>query len=127
MSAESEAIKHDILVVDDDSDGREALCDLLEMVGYRVECLRNGQEALNYLHEVSPHPRLILLDLYMPVMDGWEFMRRLHDDPTIADLPVVVLSALDRPYADHARTVLQKPVDVRLLMDTVTQIVGSNP
>jgi two-component system chemotaxis response regulator CheY len=127
MSPEYEAIKHDILVVDDDSDGREALCDLLEMLGYRVECLRNGQEALNYLHEVSLRPRLILLDLYMPVMDGWEFMRRLQDDPAIADLPVVVLSALDRPHADHARTVLQKPVDVRLLMDTVTQIVGSNP
>lgn len=126
MSAQYQAIQHDILVIDDDSDGREALCDLLEMLGYRVECFANGQEALNYLHETSPTPKLILLDLYMPVMDGWEFMRRMHLDPSIADLPVIVLSAIDRPRARYARAILQKPVNVRELVDTVNEIMGSN-
>lgn len=55
--------------------------------------------------------RLVLLDLWMPLMDGWEFLRRQKSDPSIADIPVVVLSALPPASLDGADTVLKKPVD----------------
>jgi CheY-like chemotaxis protein len=123
MTAESEVLQKRILVIDDDPDSREALCDLLELLGYEVGSAENGLEGLRYLSSKQLSPSLILLDLYMPVMDGWEFMRQLHGNPGTADLPVIVLSAADRPSAGEAEVVLQKPVNVLELMDTVARFV----
>ena len=63
-----------ILVVEDDEDAREAMVALLQMKGYRAVPAGNGKEALDYLHQ-APVPDLIILDLWMPVMDGWQFRR----------------------------------------------------
>jgi CheY-like chemotaxis protein len=127
MTAQSEVLQKLILVIDDDTDSREALCDLLELLGYEVGSAENGLEGLRYLSREQPLPSLILLDLYMPVMDGWEFMRQLHGNPGTADLPVIVLSAADRPAAEEAEAVLQKPVNVLELMDTVARFVRPRP
>jgi CheY-like chemotaxis protein len=121
MTAENHGLHKSILVIDDDTDSREALCDLLELLGYEVGSAENGLEALRYLSNRRDSPSLILLDLYMPVMDGWEFMRQLHGNPCTADLPVIVLSAADRPTASEAEAILQKPVNVLELMDTVAR------
>jgi CheY-like chemotaxis protein len=81
-----------ILVVDDDHAIRESLSELLEDEGYHVAKATNGQEALEVLARVGP-PCVILLDLMMPVMDGYEFMGRKTADPALASIPVVVITA----------------------------------
>jgi CheY-like chemotaxis protein len=85
--------KH-ILVVEDNAAARDALAALLGAAGYSVACAANGREALDHLR--GPHrPFLILLDLSMPVMDGWEFRARQRQSPSLASIPVILLSAED--------------------------------
>ena len=87
-----------ILLVEDDADIRLQVVLALELEGYEVVQASNGKEALALLRSSSPEglPCCIILDLMMPVMDGWEFRRRQREDPALASVPVVVLSALDQ-------------------------------
>jgi CheY-like chemotaxis protein len=96
------------------------MAQLLALEGYDSAMAANGREALDYLRRGSA-PRLILLDLMMPVMDGWEFRREQQRDPAIADVPVVVLSALDRGRAADviADDFLKKPLDFDRLLRLV--------
>ena len=103
-----------ILVVEDDLRALEALTDLLEASGYTVQKARNGQEALTQA-KVQP-PGMILLDLSMPVMDGWEFMRQQRLEPSIADIPVVVITALVSAVPAGAKALVTKPINVNRLM-----------
>src|SRR5262245_43368027 len=83
-----------VLVVADSIDTRDSLAFLLRRVGgYQVSTAADGQEALDRLR-AGPRPGLILLDLLMPAMDGWEFCRRLRQDPALASIPVVVVSGV---------------------------------
>jgi CheY-like chemotaxis protein len=111
-----------ILIVEDDADLREMMAQLLTLEGFRTATATNGQDALNYLNN-SQRPDLILLDLMMPVMDGWEFRRRQSADPAIARVPVVVLSAVDpsRSADLGAAAILKKPLDFDRLLDLVRQ------
>lgn len=108
-----------ILVVDDDPDILDALSEILEGEGYRVRRARNGREAFERLGPVPP--QLILLDLMMPVMDGWEFATRMRqDDETPAEVPIIVLSA-DRNVGAKARELgavghLSKPFELGELL-----------
>ncbi len=109
-----------ILIVEDDAELREMMAQLLTLEGFRAETVANGRDALAYLHK-GDAPDLILLDLMMPVMDGWEFRRRQRAHPEFAHVPVVVLSALD-----HARAAdlgdpafLKKPLDLDRLLELV--------
>ena len=113
-----------ILVVEDDPDIRDAMTAILESEGYEVVGAAEGHEALDRLRghlEGPARPRVILLDLMMPVMDGWEFRRRQRANPAVADVPVVVLSALDQSRAvDLAATeILKKPLDFDRLLALV--------
>jgi two-component system, chemotaxis family, chemotaxis protein CheY len=116
-----------VLVVDDDPDILDALSEILEAEGYGVTRARNGQEALDRL-EPSP-PGLILLDLMMPVMDGWEFARRMRQrSPEVSNLPIIVLSA-DRNVGARAREIgavghLAKPFELADLLNLVRGTVG---
>jgi CheY-like chemotaxis protein len=83
-----------ILVVEDDEDAREAMVALLQMKGYRAVPAGNGREALDYLEE-APAPDLIILDLWMPVMDGWHFRSEQIKNPRLAHIPVIVVTARD--------------------------------
>ena len=83
---------HTILVVDDDADIRDSVAEVLEDAGYRVQQAANGREALDYL-QASAYPCIILLDLMMPVMDGPQFRAAQQSKPTLAGIPVVVISA----------------------------------
>ena len=109
-----------ILVVEDDEGAREALSDILRDEGFRVETAGNGLEALEYL-ERAPPPCMILLDLVMPVMDGWEFRQRQLRHEGLAPIPVVVLTATagEGPEAVSASDVLRKPVDFDALLARV--------
>lgn len=110
-----------ILVVDDDSAIVEALTDALNDEGYRVVAARNGASALEWLAK-HPAPGLILLDLMMPVMDGYEFRRRQLSDSRLAGIPTVVLSASARDDAVaqmNGITWLQKPISLDILLGVV--------
>ena len=109
-----------VLIVEDDADLREMMAQLLALEGYQATTVANGREALEYLqHERAPD--VILLDLMMPVMDGWEFRRQQKADPQIAPVPVIVLSALDQRRAApvEAEAFLNKPLDFDRLLELV--------
>jgi len=112
-----------VLVVDDDPDILEAVCDILEGEGYRVARARNGREALERLDEEKPI--LILLDLMMPVMDGLAFARALRGRERDRSIPIVVISADGDPQkaaALGARGFLAKPFDIDALLAEVASL-----
>lgn len=109
-----------ILVVEDDEVTRDGLLFLLQDRGYAAQGVANGKEALDYLRS-QPLPCLIVLDLMMPVMNGAEFRRRQREEPALASLPVVVLSAVEGTLgADmEAAAYVPKPVDPGELLAAV--------
>jgi two-component system, chemotaxis family, chemotaxis protein CheY len=122
MSADST-----ILVVDDDPAIREVLEEALSIAGYSVETAANGSEAFERLDE-EDLPRLILLDLMMPVMNGWRFCERQSADPRLSGIPVVIVSA-DRRATQAASILgaadcLTKPVGLDELLEVVARHVG---
>jgi CheY-like chemotaxis protein len=121
-------VEKTILVVEDDPDIRETIAQILEEEGYRALMAENGQEALRRLAE-GPRPRLILLDLMMPVMDGWQFREEQRKDPTIATIPVVVVSAdgqvRQKAERIHADGHIRKPVGIDALLAVVERYCSS--
>lgn len=112
---------HTILVVDDDEPTRSALRGLLEARGYLVATCANGREALDYLGE-HPAPRLVLLDLMMPVMNGWETRDRMLAHPEWRRIPVAILSARgDAPRALEFVAYIGKPIEFGRLFAVVTE------
>lgn len=113
-----------VLIVEDQPDLRETLASLLEDLGYLVAVAANGRDALAHLQSAPP-PALILLDLIMPVMNGWVFRAEQQRDPKLADIPVVVVSgAANLPHhsaALNAVAYLTKPVDLNMLLALVDQ------
>ena len=113
-------MSHTVLVVEDDVDIRQALMEILEEHGFAALGARDGAEALDLLSRAAELPCLILLDLMMPVMDGASFREAQREDPRLASIPVVVLSAyrdVDRHAAPlDAVSVLRKPPSVRELV-----------
>jgi len=109
-----------ILLVDDNVDVREALRFVIESGGYAVAEAWNGQEALRYLHGNGP-PRLILLDLKMPIMDGWTFLEERRKVAAFQQVPVIVISASligENPLAD-VDLWIPKPVYAELLLAAI--------
>lgn len=111
-----------VLLVEDDPDLRETLRAILEDSGVAVACAANGREALAYLREEEP-PRLVLLDLMMPVMNGWEFRAEQMKDAKLSGIPVAVLSA-DSRTASKAESLgvdryLKKPIQLEELLSLV--------
>jgi two-component system chemotaxis response regulator CheY len=112
-----------VLLVEDDEDARQALADVLEENGYHVAAARHGAEALTKLRELDGRCQLILLDLMMPVMNGWDFRRKQKAIPALAGIPVLLMSAGARLAAEAgdlgAVGTITKPVEVSDLLDKV--------
>ena len=110
-----------VMIVEDDRDTREMLGRFLELEGFEVRTAANGQLALNSLQEQGG-PSVILLDLMMPVMNGWQFREEQSRNPRFSRIPVVVLTAAgpreDIP-AISADGWLSKPVDFDRLLATI--------
>jgi CheY-like chemotaxis protein len=112
-----------VLVVEDDQEVRDAIAEVLADSEYKAVSAANGEEALERLRSASVRPCLILLDVMMPTMDGWAFRAEQERDPSVKDIPVILLSA----HADVKSAALQmnaagflvKPVAVDTLLDTV--------
>lgn len=115
-----------VLVVDDDPDICETLQTVLEVSGYRVAAAANGREALAALRS-GVRPCLVLLDLMMPVMNGMEFRAEQRADPSIASVPVVVVSG-DHGATEKAMAMglegLSKPIDIDVLLQVVGRFCG---
>lgn len=118
---ENNQSKH-ILIVDDSEDQQILLKMLLEDRGYTTECTSNGEEALTLLRSKKEKPQTILLDLKMPVMDGYDFRRLQREDPFLCDIPVIVMSGEDNIVETKKRTnsdVVSKPLNIRMLMSAI--------
>ena len=112
-----------VLIVDDDEDIRDTLKELLEDEGYEVACGANGREALDKLRAMQGQPCMIVLDLMMPVMDGWEFLREQRSDPALRDIPVCVITAAgpQPTSAVPVEEILHKPVRIERVLDVLEQ------
>jgi two-component system, chemotaxis family, chemotaxis protein CheY len=116
-----------ILVVDDDLDALEAMRFVLEGAGYDVVTAANGEEALRYLQGRGA-PGLILLDLMMPVMNGWTFLAHVESDPRLGAIPIVVLSGGMLREAEIASLgvaeYLEKPVEISTLFPVIRRYLA---
>lgn len=113
---------HQILIVDDDADIRESLIELISDHGYEAVGASDGRAALDQLRAGQRRPCVILLDLMMPRMDGWQFREEQRNDPTLAGIPVVVLSAYEHRAAMSelgAADYLGKPVPIDALIGAI--------
>lgn len=112
-----------VLVVEDDIEIRYVLKEALEIEGYEVYTAGNGKEAIDTLLNTACHPCLILLDLMMPVMSGWEFLKHRHENDTLATIPVVVVSAAGERKLQEAEAegVVKKPINLDLLLNWVNR------
>jgi CheY-like chemotaxis protein len=119
---ETQRYRGEVMVVEDDFAIRETLRELLEEEGYGVVEASNGVEALARLRG-DKAPRLILLDLMMPVMDGWQFRDVLEHDPKLASIPVIVISAdhgLEEKVGEmRVEGYLAKPFELDRLLATI--------
>ncbi len=117
-----------VLVVDDDKD----ICDMISAAlagqGYETVVTGNGREALAYLRSSTRQPGLILLDLMMPEMTGWEFRRVQQSDPALADIPVAIITGMagveEKASSIGAVDVLGKPSRVETLTALVSRFCG---
>jgi CheY-like chemotaxis protein len=114
-----------VLVIEDDAESREALCHILELHGFEPYEAADGLEALEYLRNADTKPLVIVLDLRMPRMNGWEFLNSLCTDKELKSIPVVVLSGegtrrdedeLEEPLA----IVVAKAAPIAEVMDAVS-------
>jgi CheY-like chemotaxis protein len=119
-----------ILIVDDDKEVRSALAEMLEGEGYAVTGAHNGREALQLMRG-GLHPAVILLDLMMPVMDGWDFRSEQERDPAFARVPVVIVSASGfSPESIHTQfrpaAYVPKPLERKQLLEVIGRLLRSS-
>jgi DNA-binding response OmpR family regulator len=112
-----------ILIIEDDADIRDSLEEVLRCASYRVQKAENGKAALELLERSRSVPDLILLDLMMPVMDGWDFRQRQLERPEWRNVPVIVISAGGNveQKAAHLSAVgwIKKPLEISTLLGAV--------
>jgi CheY-like chemotaxis protein len=115
-----------VLVVEDDPDLREALVDLLAANHVSVNAVRDGEQAVYYLM-LESRPDLILLDLRLPSLNGWDFLEWLRTQPDLGTIPVAILSGAPTEYVELTETqepliCLTKPVDPEVLLAIVDEL-----
>lgn len=109
---------HTVLIVEDEEDLRELMRSALEMNGYSVVTAEEGTAALDKLADIG-RPCLILLDLVMAGMNGWDFFATLRQRPEFADVPVVVHSSAASRAPEGVARVVRKPVNLDRLLTVV--------
>lgn len=119
-----------ILIIEDDLAIRTYLSMLLELEGFQIRQASNGQEGLNSLEKDKTLPSLIILDLMMPVMDGWQFRENQVADPEASSIPVVVMTAdghaPEKAAKMGAQGCIQKPLNIDLLLKTVNKFAKAS-
>jgi two-component system, sensor histidine kinase and response regulator len=115
------ALPGTVLVVEDDHDVRVAVRITLESEGYQVHSVTDGRRALEFLERSPQPPDLILLDLMMPGMDGWEFATRLRASHRLRSIPVVAIPAFDEMPPPGIVAFLRKPLKFDALLHLAAQ------
>lgn len=114
--------KPQVLIVDDDLDIRETLADVLEDSGFTALTAPNGLEALQLLRRTA---LVILLDLMMPIMDGYGFLEEREKDPALSTIPVAVLTAshgVERGRIGGRAPIVPKPIDLKKLVNVLREL-----
>lgn len=114
------------MVVDDDAGSLAAMADILSLEGYLILTMSNGREALDHLQAETEPPAFIILDLFMPVMDGWQFLAEMKADQRLSELniPVIVVTAFNAKV-QGANAVIRKPIDLERLLHTLKTLEKS--
>lgn len=113
-------MNHTVLLVEDEEDLRETMRDALELNGFEVIAAEDGQAALEALDHID-HVCLVLLDLLMPRMNGWDFFEQMRARPALADVPVIVHSSAPGQAPKGVTRVLQKPLGFEQLISIVQE------
>jgi two-component system chemotaxis response regulator CheY len=111
---------HTILIVEDEEDLRELMRESLERRGYTVVTAEEGQDALQKIGHID-HLCLVLLDLLMPGMNGWDFFEKMRERPELARVPVIVHSSASSRAPAGVTRVLQKPIMFERLISVVSE------
>lgn len=112
-------VENTLLVIEDEETIREMLKLALEFQGYTVHTAANGEEGLDALRRI-PRPCVILLDLMMPIMNGWEFINAVKQDTTLKGIPIVVVTAFaERGETVKTEQIINKPVNLEVLFEVV--------
>ena len=112
-------LRESVLVVEDSPLMQGAMKMILEWEGYRVSCAANGREALDRLRD--ERPGLILLDLHMPVMDGWQLRDELKQDPDLAAIPIITVSGMVNADSFDGAGCVHKPFEPEELLAVIRQ------
>jgi CheY-like chemotaxis protein len=115
-----------VLVIDDDDDFCASMRELLVGAGYDVRCCKNGREGLDTLADGTYEPCAIIVDLNLPVMDGYTFLAACEVEPRLRAFPVIVVSAYGEPTGIET-DFLSKPVNVSRLLRTLNKLAGAVP
>lgn len=118
-----------VLIVEDSVEVLEATRCLVQEGGYSVVCAADGHEALWHLSRMNPLPDVILLDLMMPLMDGWQVLNELQRNAVFSNIPVILVSALDldAPCFPQVTAYLRKPVNCGRLLAVLADICDTAP
>jgi CheY-like chemotaxis protein len=111
---------HTVLIVEDEEDLRELMRDALQMRGYSVVTAEEGTDALRKLDDIGP-PCVILLDLLMPGMNGWDLFEKLRERPELSSVPVIIHSSASSRAPAGVTRVLQKPLAFERLISVVAE------
>jgi DNA-binding response OmpR family regulator len=116
-----------VLLVEDEDELREIVGDLLEQEGYDVIPASNGKQALDYLRDAHEVPAVIILDLMLPILSGWECLRVIHSEERLASVPVLVVTAVGRDRPAGVGLLLKKPFGIFDLLEAVRHLAGGGP
>jgi DNA-binding response OmpR family regulator len=125
--ASTASVKGTVLVVDDDSAILDALEETLREEGYAVVCAHNGDEGLRYLRSTTAAPRAIVLDLFMPLTNGWEFVEEVRKSARTSAIPIIMVTAVEPHwgYPVARDRVLRKPFHTDRLLHLLREVSGS--
>ncbi len=112
-----------ILLADDDPEMRDVVQDVLEQNGYDVIPARTGRQALDFLTlDARSPPDMVILDLMMPIVTGWQVLEAIQHDPALTKIPVVILTAVSQDMPSGAAAVLRKPFRIEQLLEIIQRL-----
>lgn len=124
MTAEINLCPSTVLLAEDDLDIRDVVQDLLEEIGCDVIPARTGRQALDFLaNDPRSPPDMVILDLMMPLVTGWQVLETIQNDPLLAKIPVLVLTAATQDRPSGVAALLHKPFRIQVLLETVQRLL----